>query len=156
MKKLSHNYSWITTSVVVILCLTMSSFLSMPGAHSFQVYFDTKLVADQYVSHNTATPKLVINPEEKYNDMKYNECGRTVTSRTLTLKDDADKVLKVWTFEGETSGYKDAMTCKMKDVIALKSTSGKALKLFYSSNDFKEGQLVALLVIGDGRNAAMN
>ena len=37
--------------------------------------------------------------------VKYNECGRTVSGRMITLKDHNDKVLKTWHFDGKSTGY---------------------------------------------------
>ncbi|MEJ0030700.1 MAG: hypothetical protein WDO15_10175 [Bacteroidota bacterium] len=46
------------------------------------------------------------------------------------------------------------MTLKVKDVVALKSKG--TLKLFYSSNDFREGQQFASLIIGKNVTASSN
>ncbi|MEJ0030701.1 MAG: hypothetical protein WDO15_10180 [Bacteroidota bacterium] len=53
----------------------------MPGAHAFQVYIDSKLVADQYVTRNTSIPKVALDPTDGNNEIivKYSECGRTVS-----------------------------------------------------------------------------
>lgn len=139
--------------MLVALCAVLSSF-ALPGAHSFQLYVDSKLVVDQYVTRNTTIPKLALDPSERNNEiiLKYSECGRTVSGRTLTIKDEQDKTLKEWHFDGTTSGYKDPMTINVKDVVALKNKG--AMKLIYTSNDFKEGQQVASLVIGKDVTAA--
>ena len=141
--------------MLVALFAVLSSF-ALPGAHSFQLYVDSKLVVDQYVTRNTTIPKLTLDPAERNNEiiLKYSECGRTVSGRTLTIKDEQNNILKEWHFDGTTSGYADPMTLKVKDVVALKPNKG-AMKLFYTSNDFKEGQQVASLVIGKGVTAAL-
>lgn len=151
MKKISQH-SW-ATAILVALCAVLSSF-ALPGAHSFQLYVDSKLVVDQYVTRNTTIPKLALDPAERNNEiiLKYSECGRTVSGRTLTIKDEQDKTLKEWHFDGTTSGYKDPMTIDVKDVVALKNKG--AMKLIYTSNDFKEGQQVASLIIGKEVTAA--
>jgi hypothetical protein len=148
--KTTNQRLWAAPMVIAALCLTLFSFISMPGAHSFQVYLDNKLIADQYIARDFKAPKVVIDATEKYNDIivKYNECNRTVSGRSLSLKDEHDNILKQWNFEGQTSGFKDPMICKVKDIIALKPKGDNTLKLYYSSADFKEGQLVANLVIG--------
>jgi hypothetical protein len=153
MKKISQH-SW-ATAMLVVLCAVLSSF-ALPGAHSFQLYVDSKMVVDQYVSRNFTIPKVALDPAEHNNEiiLKYSECGRTVSGRTLTLKDEQDKTLKEWHFDGTTSGYKDPMILSVKDIVALKTGKG-AMKLFYSSNDFKEGQQVAYLIIGKDVTAAM-
>src|SRR6185295_7209370 len=95
----------------VALCAFLLSFSFKPGSHSFQVYLDSKLVMEQYVNSKTVAPTLALDPAENHSQLivKYNECGRTVSGRTITIKDDKDKVLKEWRFEGESSGYKESM-----------------------------------------------
>src|SRR5687767_6269860 len=111
MKK-NTRFSWINSLVGIAVAATLFSFSGLPGAHSVQVYLDDKLVVDQYLDSKTSAPKLTISEGEKYSQIivKYSECGRTVTSRTITIKDDKNKVLKNWVFDGSTSGYKDPMT----------------------------------------------
>lgn len=158
MKKII-SFSWIHSLVVVVLCAILFSFSAAPGsgAHSVKVYLDSKLMADQYLDfHKTDAPKLILDPAEKYNQLivKYSECGRTVTGRKLTLKDDNNKVLKDWRFEGSAAGFNESMTCQVKDIVAMKPKGSNTLKLYYSSNDFPEGQQVVYLVIGDKSSTA--
>lgn len=145
--------------VLAVLFVTLSSFVAMPGAHSFQVYFDSKMVADQYVgASKTPTPRLIVDGSEKITDLvvRYNECNKPVSGgRTLTIKDENDKFLKEWKFEGATQGLKDPMVCKMKDVLGLAKGKAATLKLYYSSNEFTEGTQIAYLIIGD-KATAMN
>ncbi len=151
MKKISSS-SWIYSLMGVILCSILFSFsATMPGAHSFQVYLDNKLVIDQYVNSKMAAPKLLLDPVENHDQLivKYNECGRTVTGRTITIKDGNDKVLKYWRFEGSSTGYENPMAFRVKDITALKQKGRNSLKLYYSSKEFPEGQQIANLVIGN-------
>jgi hypothetical protein len=144
--------------VLTVLCAVMSSFAPLPGAHNFQVYLDDKLVIDQYAKHgSTGAPNVIVDPAENHKQLvvKYNECGRTVSGRAIIIKDSDDKVLKEFKFEGSASGLKDAMTCSVKDILALKQASGNKLKMVYSSIDFPEGQQVATIVIGPGTNTAL-
>src|SRR5882672_6567642 len=121
MKKII-SFSWVNALVGVALGATLLSFSILPGAHSVQVYLDSKLVLDQYINFKSDAPKLTLDPTEKYSQLivKYNECGRTVTGRALTLKDDHNKVLKDWRYEGASTGYSESMSCAVKDIIALK------------------------------------
>ena len=159
MKKII-SFSRVHALAGAALCTILFSFSSSTGsgAHSVQVYLDSKLVIDQYLDfHKTNAPKLILDPAEKYNQVivKYSECGRTVTGRKITLKDNNNKVLKDWRFEGEASGYKESMSCLVKDIMALKPNGSNTLKLYYSSNDFPEGQQVAHVIIGDKTTTAL-
>lgn len=155
MKKIIR-ISGVNTLAGVALCSILFSFSSIIGAHSFQVYLDSKLMIDQYVNLKSDAPTVLVDPAENHNQLivKYNECGRTVTGRTITIKDDKNQILKEWRFEGATAGYKDPMVCPVKDITALKPKGNNSLKLYYSSREFPEGQLVANLVIaGEAKTA---
>jgi hypothetical protein len=136
-----------TLFVVTGLFVAMSSFVLF-GAHSFAIQLDDRQVAEQYVSRDMKLPKIVIEPaEDRELIVKYSECGRTVSGRKITAKDNSDKVLKEWKFDGSTSGFKDPMTLAVKDLVALKQAANNTLKLYYSSNEYPEGQQIASLVI---------
>ena len=152
------RFSWANPLIWAALCGLLLSFSFKPGAHSFQVYLDNKLVLDRYVNSKMEAPIIGLNPAENYSQLivKYNECGRTVTGRMISIKDDKDKILKEWQFEGSSAGYKGSMTCKVKDILALKQKGSNTLKLFYSSNEFRDGQQVARLVISSEPNTALN
>ncbi len=157
MKKL-FKISWVNSLIGVALCTMLVSFSSRPGAHSFQVYLDNKLVIEQYVNSKMDAPKLRLDPSENHNQLivKYSECGRTVTGRMLSIKDDHNKVLKEWRFDGVSSGYKESMTCQVKEITALLQKGSNTLKLYYSSKDFPEGQQVVYLVVGSEIKTALN
>lgn len=156
MKKIIR-FSWINALVGVVLCTIIFSFSSRPGAHSVQVYLDSKLMIDQYMNAEMQAPTLLIDPAENYSQLivKYNECGRTVTGRTITIKDDNNKVLKDWRFEGAATGFENPMSFMIKDIIALKQKGSNNLKLYYSSNEFSEGQQIASVVIGGEAKTAL-
>lgn len=141
--------------MVLALCAMLSAFAPF-GAHNFQVFLDDTKVADQYVDRNSIIPKITIDPAENYKKLvvKYNECNRPVTTRTMTLKDNDDKVLKEINFEGTSRGLENPMSLDVKDIVGLKPKSSSTMKLYYSSNDFRQGQLVATLVIGPGKSTA--
>lgn len=159
MKKI-HSFSQVHALVGVILAAVLFSFTypTGSGAHSVQFYLDSKLIVEQYLSSKTETPKLVLDPTEKYHQLivKYNECGRTVTGRSLTLKDNNNKVLKDWHFEGTSTGYSESMSCLVKDIVALKPKGNSMLKLYYASKDFPEGQQIANVVIGSKSTAGLH
>jgi len=154
------SLSWGCAIVAVTLSATLSSFSGAPGsgAHSVQIYLDNKLIIEQYLSSKTGIPKVVIDPAEKYNQLivRYNECGRTVSGRSLTLKDSNNKVLKGWRYEGPSTGFSESMSCLLKDVIALRPTDNPVMKLYYASSDFPAGQQVAFIVIGNKSSATLN
>src|SRR5258706_6701258 len=157
MKKIIR-LPWANALISAALFAFLLSFSLRPGAYSSRVYLDSKLVIDQYVNSKLDEPKLVLDPAENHNKLivQYNECGRTVTGRIISIKDDNNTVLKEWHFEGSSSGYHESMTCNVKDILALKQKGSNALKLYYSSGEFREGQLIAHLVISSESKTALN
>lgn len=156
MKKIIR-FTWVHALVGLSLCSILFSFSTIIGAHNVQVFLDDKMVIDHYVDSRSIAPTLNLDPAEKHDQLtvKYNECGRTVTDRTITIKDENNQVLKDWRFEGAATGLKDPMVCSVKDIVALKQKGSNTLKLYYSSKEFPEGQQVAKLVIGGGANTAL-
>jgi len=142
-------FSWVGALFGVALCLALSGFSATSGAHSVQVYLDSKLVVDQYINQKVAAAKINLDLAENPNQLivKYSECGRTVTGRKITLKDNDDKMLKEWTFKEPSAGFQESMPCPVKDILAVKPKKGNTLKLYYSSDDFPEGQQIAYLVL---------
>ena len=145
------NYTPCRNTIVgIALCSILFAFSSLTGAHNVQIYLDDKIVVDHYVDSKTITPKILVDPAEKYGHLivKYNECGRTVTGRTITIKSEENKVLKVWRFEGSSSGFENPMQISVKEITSLKQKGTDSVNLFYSSNDFSQGQQIASLVLG--------
>jgi hypothetical protein len=155
MKKLIVH-SRIVALVSVVLCSVLFGFKSLPGAHSVQIYLDSKLVIDQYINFKKVdVAKLTLNPADKVQQLivKYNECERPATGRTITIKDENNKALKSWSFGGGT-GYKDPMACNVKEIFALRQNGSSALKLFYSSNELSEGQQIATVLFAGNITAS--
>ena len=145
------NYTYLRNTIVgVALCSILFAFSGLTGAHNVQVYLDDKLVIDHYVDSKTKTPKVLVDPAENYGQLivKYSECGRTVTGRVITIKSEENKVLKEWRFEGSSSGFENPMLISVKEITSLKQKGTNSVNLFYSSNDFTEGQQIASLVLG--------
>jgi hypothetical protein len=155
MKKITQ-FTWVNTLVGVALCSVLFSFSTIIGAHNFQVFLDDQMLFDQYVSSKSVAPTVHLDPAENHSELivKYNECGRTVTGRKITARDEKDQFLKDWRFEGEASGYKDPMVCSVKDLTAFKQKGHNTLKLYYSSNEFPEGQQIANVILdGEAKTA---
>jgi hypothetical protein len=142
-------FPWAGALLGAVLCFVLFGFSATTGAHNVQVYLDNKLMIDQYIDHKAVAAKLDLDRAENHDQLivKYSECGRTVTGRKITIKDSDNKVLKEWEFKGSSAGFQEPMPCPIKDILALKPKKDNALKLYYSSDDFPEGQQFAYLVL---------
>jgi hypothetical protein len=131
--------SILCTVVIAVFSLSLISFSPRPGAHSFQVFVDNKLVVERYASADMKPLTITIPSPDSRIDVHYSECGRLVSGRKLTIKDENGRVLKTWDFAGTASGLEEAMTLRAKDLATFDGYRGVGLKVVYSSNDFQEG-----------------
>ncbi len=132
--------------LLMALSLTLFSFSAGKGGDSFEIYLNKSLVLKDHVYGSTG-PKNISLQQGNYNDqlnISYLHCGQLGKNRNIILKDSHDKILKQWSFE-DPSGKNTAMTCNVKDILALKKNNGGVLKLFYSSKELVNGQLLALI-----------
>jgi hypothetical protein len=125
--------------LAVMMCFILASFDMKPGSHSFQVFLDDRLVIERYARADMEAPTIDISGQHKTIDVRYSECGRTVSGRKLTLKDSNNNVLKIWQYDGTSSGLTDAMACPVRDIVAIAKERGTTFRLSYSSNDFPAG-----------------
>jgi len=149
-------FPWVDALLGVVLCFVLFGFSVTSGAHSVQVYLDSKLLIDQYINREAVAAKLDLDRAENNSQLivKYSECGRTVTGRKITLKDNDDNVLKEWKFEGPSTGFQEPMACPVKDIRSLKTKKNNTFKLYYSSDDFPAGQQIAYLLLGGNATTA--
>lgn len=143
---------WIgATALCGLLALTG---FDRPGAHSMLIYLDKELVAEKYVTTRMDVPVVQIAAGRNQQlVVRYSECGRTVSGRKLTLRDDQNKILKTWSYEGSTEGFKDAMTCEIRDIMTV-AGGRSSTRLWYSSNDFPDGVHILTLNTGTSLSSA--
>ena len=139
--------------VLLALFATLTSFSGNWGGDSYQVYVNGKLVMDQYV-HGQKGVKTIALQQANANDqvsIVYSHCGAAGKSRTISLRDGSNKVLRQWTFDDAgtgTNGVKSAMmSCKAIEILNVKKTSGlDRVNLFYTSKELPEGKLLAYII----------
>jgi len=146
MKAIIMNSKFALLLIAGIFAL---SGFDRPGAHSVQISIDNELIQEMYVHSRSKAPAFQLDPSKNYKELtvRYNECGRTVDGRRLTLTDKNGQELKTWRFEGATAGFKDAMTCQVKDMLSFAKAGNNELRLSYASNDFPEGSHILTLEV---------
>ena len=132
-------------------CVTLFSFRIAGGDH-FEVWINNKKMIDQAVYKNEAVKSLQLDQLHSNDQLRiyYSHCGTTGKGRTVSIRNEANKVLKTWSF-GDESG-KSFMICPAKEILAL-HPSGKNLSLYYASRELPEGRLLASIV-DNGTNTA--
>ena len=133
----------------IALCATLFSFSTGAGGEGFEIYLNNKVVLQQYGSDMNTIKTLNLD-QAADNDLlsiRYYHCGRVGKSRTLTIKDGEDKVLKQWNFT-DVSDPSARMSCKVKDIVGLRNGRNKILKLYYSSSELPKGRLLTSIIAG--------
>jgi len=149
------GFSMVAAFAATGLVFLLFAFSARPGAHSVQVYVDDNLVVERYIDTRLEAPKVALDAAHNQQlIVRYNECGRTVTGRKLTIRNSKGAMLKEWSFGGESTGFNNAMSCSVKELSALKSKDASPLRLYYTSKDFAEGQQIASLVFTSGSQSA--
>jgi hypothetical protein len=143
MKKM-HCRTFFTTGILVAISATLFSFTSGWGGDSFTIHLNNKLVLQQYLHGDKSVKSLTLQAANFNDELKisFSHCGKVGKSRTITIKDQNNKALKLLRFEDANA----SMTCKVKDIPGLKER-GIAVQLFYSSDELPKGQALAFIVM---------
>jgi len=143
----------IRSLMLIALSTVLFSFSEKIGGDSFSVYLNDKLLIQQYVSRDVTVKSLPLNETTASDVLKiyYSECGKIGRERNISLKDEKDKVLKLWHFPDAAEGASNPpMICKVKDILALQKSHGNSIvKIVYSSRELSEGRILAAIPSGD-------
>jgi hypothetical protein len=137
---------------LIAVCAVLFSFSSRPaGGEGFEIYLNNRLVLEKFGNNMNTVNTLNL---EKANDddvlsVRYHHCGRVGKSRTITIKDAQDKVLKEWKFDDVTD-VASRISCKVKDILGLRKGKDNTLKLYYSSSELPKGRLLASIAAQKG------
>jgi hypothetical protein len=158
MPKSNRSYALAIGSLMLIaLCAALFSFSPRPGGDSFSVSLNRKLLFQQFV-HADASVKTVTltdaTPDDVLN-VKYSHCGRNGNSRNIAIKDSNNKTLKEWHFADIAEKTPAEMSCKVKDILALRKMNKGKLSLVYSSRELPEGRTLASIEIPEEVKASL-
>lgn len=140
---------WIAVSAILF------SFSGDTGADSYKVYLNDKLVLQQYVMRQAAAiPALPLDGAEAGDELRvyYSHCGKIGTARKLSIRSDADKKLKDWSF-ADVSGTDTGMNLRVKDVLSFGKANDK-VKIIYTSNEIPDGVTLASIATKDRKTAS--
>lgn len=134
----------------VALCAILFSFSTgKGGGEGFEIYLNNKLVLQQYGSDMNQVKLLNLEKADDDDQLsvRYHHCGRVGKSRTITIKDAQDKVLKEWKFT-DVPDAASRVSCKVKDILGLRNGKNNTLKLYYSSSELPKGRQLTSIVTG--------
>lgn len=149
MKKINYQ-PLVFLSLLLSVSAALYSFSSDKnnfGGEGFEVYLNNKLVLQQYGKEMDQIKNLQLDQSASNGELaiRYYHCGRPGKSRTVTIKDEQNVVLKEWKF-GDAKDASARVSCSVKDILTLpKIKSGKKLSLYYSASEIPNGRLLATL-----------
>jgi hypothetical protein len=135
------------TMMLVAVAATLLSFTNF-GGEGFEIYLNNKVVIQQFGKPTNAVKSLRLN-QYSANDrltIKYHHCGQVGKSRTITIKDSKNNLLKEWRF-ADAAAPAAAMLCDVKDILDLNKGNESVLKLYYTSSELPNGRLLATIVV---------
>jgi hypothetical protein len=140
--------------MLVAFCAALFSFSEKKGGDSFTIHLNNKLLLQQFVLREEGVKTLALN-ESAANEtlsIAYSHCGKVGSDRSISARDLRDKILKEWHFVDVKEGVASAMTCRVKDILALqKSAFGNKVNLVYSSKELPQGRTLATLIASDAK-----
>ena len=149
MKKINYQ-PVVFLSLLLTVSVALSSFSSTKnnfGGEGFEVYLNDKLVLQQYGKEMDIVKNLQLDQSASNGQLaiRYYHCGKPGKSRTVTIKDEQNVVLKEWKF-GDAKDASAKVSCSVKDILTLpKIKAGKKVNLYYAANELPSGRLLATL-----------
>ncbi len=138
-----HRKIFVMAGLLMAISITLSSFTSRRGGDSFTIHLNNKLLLQQHL-YGDKTPKTISLKEADSNDelrISFSHCGQAGKSKTLTVKNSNNKVLKQWNFTDRNA----TMICKVKEILSLEK-GNTSLQLIYTSTEIPKGQILASIV----------
>jgi hypothetical protein len=144
-----------TGMFIISSCVLLSSFSDKKGGDKFEIYVNGRLVMEQFVTtaKTIQTLDLGKNAPNQNIDVYYSHCGKTGTGRSITIRNARNQVLKQWQFADVNS--RSAMSCHVKDILALQKNKDANLNLYYSSKELPEGRLLAVIKTSGEKTASV-
>ena len=143
--KQTTKFSAAKLFLFAVICTALVSFSTGLGGDHFEIFLNKKLVFREFVHMAKGVKSFELdqsNPDATL-DIYYGHCGQTGKSRSITIKDAQDHVLKQFNFSDATSKY---MSCKVKDLTHLqKKNSSSKFHLYYSSKELPQGKMLAAI-----------
>jgi hypothetical protein len=130
--------------LLIIIVALLSSFLIRPGGDHFQVYLNNKLVIEEHIYGRTKNVPLKLTESTGELKVDYSHCGVTGTARTLSLKDENNKVLQEWKFIDVNPKMKDPMMVSVAQLYEFRSISGATL--VYRARELNTDVVIAPVV----------
>jgi len=142
MKRLISRLSGVKLLGLVALSGMLLSFYGL-GGEGYTIRMGDKLLIEQHVTLKSAVPGFALNRSDAGKELSiyYSHCGLIGKSRSISVRDERDKVLKEWKYADALTEH-NPMLCKVNDILAL-PRQGNKMQLVYSSEEIPAGKVLA-------------
>ena len=122
------------------LSLGISSY-TKPGGDIFEVYIGKEMLIQQALHNDHGVKQITLRADQKDEKMsvKFYHCGKSGTQRTITLRDQNDRVLKTLSFS-EPKSSSSVMSFPVKEIVQFQSEQNTSVRLYYSSAELPKGK----------------
>jgi len=129
---------------LIFTLLTLFSFSGPNGGDSYRVYFNDKLMLEQFVHMDKSVRNLELpaRSENGQVDVYYSHCGKVGKNRYLTIQDENRRPIHVWEYPDAVDGA-GAMNFTVKQVMPLLKNKEDKFFLSYSSRELPKGITIA-------------
>lgn len=143
MKRFISKLSGVWLLGLVALSGMLFSFYGL-GGEGYTIRMGDKLLIEQHVTLKSAVPGFALHQGDAGKELSiyYSHCGLIGKSRSISIRDEQDKVLKEWKYADALAEH-NPMVCKVNDILALQRQVGNSMQLVYSSKEIPAGKVLA-------------
>jgi hypothetical protein len=155
MRIIAQKPGFLRALACISILMTSLSFSPAKGGEGFEIYLNNKLVLQQFGSKMNSVQNIRLDQSLSNAQMAINyfHCGRAGKNRSITIKNDHNRILKEWKFADVSTASISisgaAMNCRVSDILNLQKNNPGKLNLYYSSAELPSGRLLVSLVTGD-------
>lgn len=143
MKQFIFDFSGVKLLGLVALSAMLFSFYGL-GGEGYTIRMGDRLLIEQHVTLKASVPGFSLHQRDAGEALSiyYSHCGQIGKSRSISIRDDKNTVLKEWKY-ADVLGEHSPMVCKVKDILALQRQSGNNVQLVYASKEIPAGKVLA-------------
>ena len=124
----------------LVLSLGTSSY-TRPGGDIFEVYIGKEMLIQQALHNENGIKQITLRADQKSEKMsiRFYHCGKSGTQRSITFRDQNDRVLKTLNFS-EPKSSSSVMSFPISDIVRFKSEQNASIRIYYASAELPKGK----------------
>ncbi|HVF80291.1 MAG TPA: hypothetical protein VM884_00070 [Flavisolibacter sp.] len=129
--------------ILIMTAVFFQGFSAKPGGDFYRIFLNDKMVVEQFLTQPQGSSAISLNTSNGNDHLfiHFSHCGVAGKERTITLKDEKGKPVKVWRFADSKS---TVMQLPVKEIA---TASGKMISgtIYYASKEKPSSQLLTRL-----------